>query len=110
MIDKQPKSKLGLPRTPPKAQVPPAPPRPVDDSGGGYGQTLRAIIEEELERAAFNKTAAFEATMARITADPALFQRLATLLLGNKCRKRIKEITRARNLALAQKKESGETE
>ena len=85
---------LTLPNRPAPPPPPPSPP-PQPETGDAYAEIVRAIIVEELDRAKLDKTVALAATMARIAADEALFRRLATILIRQVCRKRIKRITRA---------------
>jgi hypothetical protein len=78
-------------------QKTPKPPQPVIGEEA-YAKTISRIVVEEWERAERNKTVAFEATMARITADDALWQRLATIFISKECRRRIKKLNCANTM------------
>jgi hypothetical protein len=77
-IDLTNKPKLGLPGKKSVAPNESAPKQPALPEL----ETIGMIAAQEFERANYNKSAAFEAAMARITADDALFRRLALNLIG----------------------------
>jgi hypothetical protein len=90
------------------SKLPSKPPsKPVAlQSDERYSHIIYNFAMQELERAEYDKAAAFTATMERIIADDALFRHLAMILIRQKCRKRIKKLCRRRADAL---EEQGET-
>ena len=83
MIDMKDKPKLTL---------------PVQREQIQFGDRLYAIVAEELKRADYNKSIAFEAVMKRITDDQQFYQELALNQIRRLCRRRIKKFNSARTL------------
>ena len=79
--------------------------KPTPQPKERWGDGIYEIAAQELERADYNKTAALAATIKRITDDDALFRSIATVLIRKTARKRIKNLNRARTIAMQWKSE-----
>jgi hypothetical protein len=94
LVDKKPTLTL------PKKIKPPSPP---DER---YGDVLTDMTVAEWKRAEYDKTVALAALMERIVADEPLFLTLAMSHIRRSCRKKLKNLNRARQMAMRMTKES----
>jgi hypothetical protein len=102
MIQKKPP--LTLPKQPAAVSAAASAPEISNIDQLAYGERLCQILREEWLRTEYNKTAAVDATLARIESDEVFFRRLAITLIRQKCRKRVKAFCQARSAELLSKK------
>jgi hypothetical protein len=105
VFDLTDKPKLSLPNKPELAEKPQKSVAPKAVVPLGAKETLATIVTQEFERAGFSKSLTFDAVMARITADDALFRNIALNMIQHECRKRIKNRCRRRQIEQQIRKE-----
>jgi hypothetical protein len=105
IFDLTSKPKLSLPNKPIASEKPQKSVAPKAVVPLGAKETIATIVTQEFERAGFSKSIAFEAVMARITADDTLFRNIALNMIQHECRKRIKNRYRRRQIEQQIRKE-----